>query len=127
MHNHAIITGRITANPELRQTASGKMTCSFNLAVQRSRSKDSTADFIRIETWGQTAAFVSRYMKKGTLVDVVGAIRTRKWQDKDSKTTRYETFILAENLDFAPTNNRTAKTNTQLSDFGEIIGEQEDL
>lgn len=122
MHNHAILTGRITVDPELRQTASGKMTCSFNIAVQRRHSKDNAVDYIRIETWGQTAEFVSKYIKKGTLVDVVGAVRTRKWQDKESKTTRYETFILADDLNFAPTNNRTPKA-APLNDFEEIYDE----
>lgn len=120
MHNHVILTGRITADPELRQTPAGKYNCSFDLAVQRSQDRDKT-DFIEIMAWGQNAVFVTKYLKKGNLVDLSGSIRTRKWTDKNG-TIRYKTFVYLENIYFAPTNNRPDRKDnvTQMNDFDEI-------
>ena len=72
MLNKVIIMGRLTADPELRQTPSGISTCRFSVAVDRGyKSKDTgerQTDFIRVTAWRQTAEFVSRYFSKGKMI-----------------------------------------------------------
>ena len=67
--NKVILIGNMTADPELRQTASGLSVCSFTIAVNRRFSKadqgQQNVDFINIVAWRQQAEFVSRYFKKG--------------------------------------------------------------
>ena len=69
--NKVILCGRLTADPELKQTASGIAVVSFTLAVNRryqSKSADGAqaqqADFISVVAWRQTAEFISRYFKR---------------------------------------------------------------
>lgn len=54
MLNRALLVGRLTRDPELRRTGSGKAVTSFNLAVERNfKSDDQEADFINCVCWGK--------------------------------------------------------------------------
>lgn len=108
MHNHVILTGRLTHTPELRQTPSGVFVCKFSVAVQRKYNKNKTeqeADFIEIEAWRGTAEFVSKYFDKGDMIDITGRLKTYRWKDEND-TTHFGTSVLVESVEFAPTNNR---------------------
>lgn len=108
MHNHVILTGRLTHTPELRQTSSGVDVCKFNVAVQRKYNKnkeEQEADFIEIEAWRGTAEFITKYFDKGDMIDISGRLKTYRWKD-DKDVTHYGTSVLVESVEFAPTNNR---------------------
>ena len=65
--NKVVLAGRLTADPELKQTTSGISVTSFTLAVNRKYAKDQEqqqTDFISVVAWRQTAEFISRYFKK---------------------------------------------------------------
>lgn len=80
--NVICIVGRLTADPELKTTSSGKSVASFNVAVDN-QGKDSGATFFRCQAWEKTADFVTNYLSKGRLVSVTGRIQSRKFTDKD--------------------------------------------
>ena len=80
--NSINLVGRLTTNPELKQTNSGKSVCSFTLAVSRPRVKDTT-DFINVVAWNQSAEYLTNYGRKGNLVAVTGVLTSRKYDDKD--------------------------------------------
>lgn len=80
--NKTAFTGRLTADPELKQTTNGVAVCSFTLAVKRPRVKDKT-DFINFVAWRGNAEFLTRYFKKGDAVEVSGALTSRKYQDNN--------------------------------------------
>ena len=82
--NIIALTGRLTHDPELKTTPSGKSVCTFGLAVNRPRVKD-TVDFIDVVAWQQSAEYLCKYGFKGAPVSVVGALTSRKWTDKDGK------------------------------------------
>ena len=77
--NKVILMGRLTADPELRQTQSGISSCRFTVAVNRRIADKNTgerqADFISCTAWRQTAEFVSRYFKKGSMICVESIFR----------------------------------------------------
>ncbi|MGI5959357.1 MAG: single-stranded DNA-binding protein [Massiliimalia sp.] len=99
MLNRAILMGRLTADPDLRQTPNGVSVVTFSLAVSRNYNRDQT-DFINIVAWRQTAEFVSKYFKKGQLVAVEGAIQTRSYTDQaGNKRTAFE--VVADQVYFA--------------------------
>ena len=101
MFNTVIISGRLTANPELKTTNGGKSVCSFTIAVERKfkQGGDYPTDFIDIVAWGNTAEFVSKYFSSGQMIGVEGAIQTRKYTDKNgNQRTAFE--ILANNVQF---------------------------
>lgn len=104
MVNNVTIMGRLTSDPELRQTANGVATCSFTVAVERNytpQGQDKQTDFIPVVAWRQTAEFVSKYFSKGKLIAVVGALRTRSYDDKRYPDVKhYVMELYAESVSF---------------------------
>lgn len=83
--NKVILIGRLTADPELRKTASDVSVSNYTLAVKRAYSKGGEAqtDFIDCVTWRGGADFAGKYLKKGMQIAIVGKIETRNWEDKN--------------------------------------------
>ena len=85
MLNSVALVGRLTADPELRTTTSGKSVTSFTLAVNRNyvaKGKERECDFIDCVAWAGTAEFVVRYFKRGSTLGIGGNLRTRMYEDK---------------------------------------------
>lgn len=105
--NQVILMGRLTADPELRQTPSGVSTCQITVAVNRAykgQDGERQTDFITVVAWRQTAEFISRYFSKGKLILVEGEIRTRTYDDKKYPDVRhYVTEVYANNVSFGET------------------------
>lgn len=103
MLNTVALMGRLTKDPELKYTRSNVPVASFTLAVERShRSSDGQrqSDFIHIVSWGNTAAFVSKWFKKGQMAVVDGSIQARRYQDREGNSrTAFE--VVAQNVHFA--------------------------
>ena len=101
MFNLVVLTGRLTADPELKTTQSGVSVVSFCVAVQRQykSGEDPITDFINVVAWRHTAEFVTKYFHKGNMIGVEGSIQTRKYTDKDGNNrTAFE--VLANNVQF---------------------------
>ena len=94
--NKVILVGRLTADPELRQTPSGVSSCRFTVAVDRRFADKNTgerqADFISCTAWRQTAEFVSRYFSKGRLIAVEGSLRNNNHQDRNRPDVTHYTM-----------------------------------
>ena len=102
MLNRVILMGRLVADPELKTTPSGISVTSFRIAVERSYAKageERQADFINVVCWRNTAEFVCKYFRKGSLIALEGQLQTRSYQDKDG-TTRYMVEVLADKVSF---------------------------
>ena len=103
MLNRAILMGRLTRDPELKQTPNNVSVATFSLAVDRNYQTDKdnkVTDFINIVAWRHTAEFVKKHFTKGQLVAVEGSIQTRSYQDKDGNNrTVFE--VVADQVYFA--------------------------
>jgi single-strand DNA-binding protein len=109
MLNNAVIMGRLVADPELRTTGSGISVSSFTVAVDRRfnrQGEDRQADFIDIIAWRQTAEFVCKYFRKGSMIAVQGYIQTRMYEDKNGNK-RKAVEIVADNVSFCGSKNET--------------------
>lgn len=97
MLNNICLVGRLTQDPDLKTTQSGKTVTAFTLAVDRDfKSKDGerSCDFIPCVAWRNTAEFICRYFRKGSQAAVSGALQSRKYQDKDGTSrTAYEVVV----------------------------------
>ncbi len=110
--NKVVLCGRLTADPELKQTTSGIAVVSFTLAVNRrfqTKNADGSpaqqqADFISVVAWRQTAEFISRYFRKGSALCITGSIQTRTWQDANGQK-RYATDVVADEAMFVDSKN----------------------
>ena len=98
--NRVVLTGRMTADPELRLTNSGKSVVSFSIAVKKRakpREGEADSDFLRITAWGATATYVQNYLGKGRLIACDGRLQMRKWQDQNGYS-RETVEIVADNI-----------------------------
>ena len=104
--NKAIIAGRMTADPQLRQTAGGAAVTSFGVATNRVWKDKAGIDqkeveFHNVVVWGRQAEIVSKFLTKGALVLIEGRLQTRDWEGKDG-LKRKTTEIIAEHIQFGP-------------------------
>lgn len=100
MINRVVLVGRLTRDPELKTTTTGKSVCDFGIAVtKRIKPTDGSpdADFFNVTAWNQTAEYVSNYLHKGRLVAVDGRLQSRKYTAKDG-TNREVIEVVADNV-----------------------------
>lgn len=99
--NRVVLTGRLTAEPELRYTGSGNAVTTFRLAVDRpfaNQSGERETDFINITCWRKTAENVAHHLGKGRLVAVDGRLQTRSWEQDGQR--RWATDVVADTVQF---------------------------
>ncbi|MBO7209174.1 MAG: single-stranded DNA-binding protein [Clostridia bacterium] len=102
MLNKVILMGRITRDIELKYTQSNTAVCSFSVAVERNfarQGEERQTDFINVVAWRQQAEFVSKYFGKGRMINVVGSLQTRTWDDQNGQK-HYATEVIAEEINF---------------------------
>ena len=119
--NKAILIGRLTKDPELRTTPTGRNVCQFSVAVSRNFTNangEREADFINCVVWDKQAENLVKYQKKGNQIAVEGRIQTRNYDDKDGKKV-YVTEILASNISFLDSKGTGATGNTSFNDLPE--------
>lgn len=97
--NKAVLLGRMTADPEIRQTESGKHVTTFSVALDRG-GKEKKADFPVCVAWEQTADFICKWFHKGDWIGIDGRIQTRSWEDNQGNK-RSATEIVVSQVSFA--------------------------
>ena len=108
--NKVVLAGRLTGDPELKQTPSGVSVVRFTVAVNRrfasknGEQAEQQADFITIVAWRATAEFVSKYFRKGSAICLTGSIQTRSWTDQQGQK-RYSTEVVADEVNFVDSRN----------------------
>ena len=136
MINKWIGMGRLTADPELKQTQSGVSTCTVNIAVQRDYadgSGEKQTDFICVVAWRQTAEFICKYFRKGKEILVEGQLTNRDYEAKDGGK-RTVTELTVERVHFCGPKEEAASgfrpagsaVSVEAEDFTEV-DEQDDL
>ena len=136
--NKVILGGRLTAAPELKQTASGTAVMSFTVAVGRKYAAKTDgapqtpqSDFVNCVAWRSTAEFISRYFHKGSSICVIGRIQTRSFTDS-AGNKRYVTEVVADEVNFVDSkSDKTGNTNAGAPDMSapefETLGDEEEL
>ncbi len=106
--NKVILMGRLTRDPEMRQTPNGVAVCSFSVAVNRRFAKEGqqTADFINCTAWRQQAEFICKYFQKGSMIAVVGSIQSRTWENQEGKK-QYSTDVVVDEVYFTGSKNES--------------------
>lgn len=101
MLNKVILMGRLCADPELKTTQSGIAVCRIRVAVNRQYNKGSEqkADFIQVVVWRQSAEFVSRYFKKGSMIILEGRLQNADYTDSNG-VKHYAMEVNADNVSF---------------------------
>jgi len=95
--NQVILMGRLTRDPELRTTTTGKSVVNFSLAVDKG-GQDAGADFFEIVAWEKLAELVQQYLSKGRRCLVQGRLSQRQWEQDGQKRSRIE--VMANDVTF---------------------------
>ena len=122
--NKVILMGRLTADPELKQTQSGTAVTSFNLAVDRRYTKEGQekqTDFITCQAWRSTAEFICKYFAKGSAMLVCGELQTRSWEDQQGNK-RYATEVVVGDVSFCEAKKNSEGNNTAPASNGSQSG-----
>ena len=131
MLNRVILQGRLTNNPELKVTTTGKSVTSFSLAVERdfSTGNEKETDFINIVAWNKTAEHLSKYFFKGKQLLVTGSLQVRKYQTQNGEN-RNVTEVIADKVYFCGDKTQdplqTVQNNLeQYGDFNEVDDDED--
>ena len=136
MFNLVVLTGRLTADPELRYTPSNIPVTTFSIAVSRryKAGEEAQADFITIVAWRQTAEFVTKYFQKGSMIGIEGSIQTRRYVDKETGKNRTAFEVVTNNVQFveskrdgvASADAQPGFSNAGASEFTDLSGGGDD-
>lgn len=122
--NKVIEVGRLTKDPELKQTGSGKSVSNFSIAVDRRFKQEDqpSADFFNVTAWGKQAEVIHQYMKKGSQIAIEGRLQQRTYQAKDG-SKRNVVEIVLENFDFIG----NKKDSNSIDEDFKIVENEDDL
>jgi len=115
MYNRVILMGRLTADPELKQTQNGIAMGRVSVAVDRGYTKqgeEKKTDFFDVTFWRQQAEFVCRYFSKGRAIHIEGKLQNDNYTDQNGQK-HYRTSIVADNVTFC--GDKSNKQNQQNS------------
>ena len=81
MANIVVVSGRMVADPELRNISEDKTVCNFRIAVPKrfKPQEGADSDFFNAVAWNRTAEFICKYFSKGKRIELVGSLQTRNW------------------------------------------------
>lgn len=107
--NKVILMGRLTRDPDIRygQGENTSVVARYTLAVDRrfkKQGEEQTADFISCVSFGRTAEFAERYLKKGIKVVASGRIQTGSYTNREGQKV-YTTDVVVDDLEFAESKN----------------------
>lgn len=119
--NIVCLTGRLTADIEVRYTQNQTAFCSFALAVDRGKDSQGNkiTDFIRCQAWSKTAEIMKQYCHKGMMIGVSGQIQTGSYTDKNGQK-RNTTEVVVSRMEFL-------ESRQQTEQFVPVQGGDEDL
>lgn len=140
--NKIILLGRLTRDPEVRYTATGKVVCQFTLAVDRpfaNQEGQREADFIPVVIWGKNAETCGNSLTKGQRALVEGRLQIRSYDGKDGNK-HWVTEVIADRFEFierkgdfannrtnAPAAPQTPAQGGNMESFGQAVPFDEEI
>ena len=119
--NRVVMTGNLTADPELRSLPSGNSVCSLRIACNTRRKNGGTGEwedkpnYFNVTVWGAQGENAARYLSKGRPVAIDGRLEWREWEAQDG-TKRQATDIIADSVQFLGSPNDTSGAGGQFAD-----------
>jgi single-strand DNA-binding protein len=120
--NRVVITGNLTADPELRSTPSGTPVCSLRIACNTRRKEDGEwvdkPNYFNVTVWGGQGENVARYLSKGRPVAIDGRLEWREWEQDGGK--RQAVDIIADSVQFLNSGNGNGASSEGAE--GDLVG-----
>ena len=96
--NSITLVGRAGRDPEVRYFESGSVVANLTLAVNR-RSRDDEPDWFNLEIWGKQAQVAADYVRKGSLLGIIGSFKLDRWTDRATGEERTKPVIRVDRLE----------------------------
>ena len=96
--NSITLVGRAGRDPEVRYFESGSVVANLTMAVNR-RSRDDEPDWFNLEIWGKQAQVAADYVRKGSLLGIIGSFKLERWTDKSTGEERTKPVIRVDRLE----------------------------
>ena len=124
--NIVILHGRLTADPTMRQSNSGKSIAGLSVAVDGYKDKDGNkqTDFIRCTAFGQVAEMLSRYWTKGKEIALEGNLRQNDYTDNNG-TKHNSDQVVVNRVHFCGSKSDNQQTGQQTPQFGSVPAPQD--
>ena len=107
--NSVTLVGRAGRDPEVRYFESGSVVANVTIAVNR-RSRNEEPDWFNLEIWGKQAQVAADYVKKGSLIGIVGSLKLDKWTDRNTGEERTKPVVRVDRLELLGSK-RDSETN----------------
>jgi single-strand DNA-binding protein len=120
--NRVMIIGNLGQDPELRYTTNQSPVASFNVATKDYRTapdgqRQEVTEWHRVVVWNKLAENCAKFLTKGRPVYVEGRLQTRSWDDKQTGQKRYQTEIVAQNVQFLGTSGQARAEQGDVQSF----------
>ena len=96
--NPVTLGGRAGRDPDVRDFEPGTMVANLTMAVNR-RSRDDEPDWFNLEIWGKQAQVAADYVKKGSLLGIIGSVKLDRWTDRNSGEERSKPVVRVDRLE----------------------------
>lgn len=128
LNNQVFLHGRLTKDPEIRQTKSDKAVCRFSVATDEGKNKDGDkiTEYHNVTAWGRQAEFVAQYFKKGYPILIWGHNHTSSYEKDGHKV--YTTSVEVERVGFPlqkPGADLTGVEKAPVGAFDDYEGDEE--
>ena len=123
--NNVVLIGRLTKDPELKYSQSGKAYCRFTVAVNRDFNKDE-ADFINCLAFNKTAEIIAEWLGKGLRIALQGRIQTGSYENKNGDTV-YTTEIIADRFEFLDNSKESENKNKSYGNNDDVLDDNDDF
>lgn len=124
--NYVGLMGRLTRDPELKQTSSGKSYCRFSIAVKKEFVKDGV-DFINCVAWDKRAEFIANYFGKGQRILVQGRINVGSYEVNGEKRNSFDVVVdRAEFIETQSNSDSSFDKNADTNDYIDTVDDPDD-
>ena len=124
--NYVGLMGRLTRDPELKQTSSGKSYCRFSIAVKKEFVKDGV-DFINCVAWDKRAEFIANYFGKGQRILVQGRINVGSYEVNGEKRNSFDVVVVrAEFIETQSNSGSSFDKNADTNDYIDTVDDPDD-
>ncbi len=96
--NSVTLVGRAGRDPDVRYFESGSVVANLTMAVNR-RSRDDEPDWFNLEIWGKQAQVAADYVKKGSLIGIIGSFKIDTWTDRNTGDKRSKPVVRVDRLE----------------------------
>ncbi len=114
--NSVTLVGRAGRDPEVRYFESGSVVANLTMAVNR-RNRDDEPDWFNLEIWGKQAQVAADFVKKGSLIGVLGSFKIDSWNDRKTGEQRNKPVVRVDRLELLGSKRDSESNNTNGSEF----------